>query len=125
MKRNNSYLGEKIKRIRKEKGLTMEEFGKRFNTSKGTVNNWEKGRNLPNKANLKSIADLANISVEELLDDTCQWKKVDEWIGLGCKIYAYWTDCKQHFEISNLESKYSYCPNCGKKIKVIPYARKS
>lgn len=125
MKRNNSYLGQKIKQIRKEKGLTMEEFGKRFNTSKGAVNNWEKGRNLPNKANLKSIADLAEITVDELLDDTCRWKKVDEWTGLSYKIYSYRTDCKQRFDISNLESKYSYCPYCGKKIKGISYARKS
>lgn len=117
MKRDNSYLGEKIKRIRKDKGLTMEEFGKIFNTSKGAVNNWEKGRNLPNKANLKSVADLAGITVDELLDDTCRWKKVDEWTGLSYKIYSYRTDCKQHFEIRNLKNKYSYCPNCGKQIK--------
>ncbi len=118
-------LGQRIKKIRKEKGLSMEEFGKLLDASKGNVSMWESGKVTPSNERLKSIADLANISVEELLDDTCQWRKVDEWIGLGCKIYAYWTDCKQHFEISNLESKYSYCPNCGKKIKVIPYARKS
>lgn len=45
----------------------MEEFGKAFNTSKGTVNNWEKGRNLPNKENLLKIAKLGNLSVEQLL----------------------------------------------------------
>lgn len=45
----------------------MEDFGKLFNTSKGTVNNWEKSRNNPNKENLKLIADLGNISVNELL----------------------------------------------------------
>lgn len=125
MRRNNSYLGEKIKRIRKDKGLTMEEFGKLLDASKGNVSMWESGKVTPSNERLKSIADLAGISVEELLDDTCRWEKVDEWIGLGCKIYAYRTDCKQRFDISNLESKYSYCPYCGKKIKGIPYARKS
>lgn len=60
-------IGEKIKSIRISSGETMETFGKRFNTSKATVNNWEKGRNLPNKENLKIIADVGNISVEELL----------------------------------------------------------
>lgn len=64
---SNKTIGQMIHDIRINLGETMEEFGKRFNTSKGTVNNWEKGRNLPNKANLKSIADLAGISVEELL----------------------------------------------------------
>ncbi|HGA1369507.1 TPA: helix-turn-helix domain-containing protein, partial [Streptococcus suis] len=40
-------LGERIKVIRVSLGETMEQFGERFNTSKGTVNNWEKGRNAP------------------------------------------------------------------------------
>ncbi|EKB53734.1 helix-turn-helix domain-containing protein [Falseniella ignava] len=64
---NLKQLGKKIESIRINKGLTMEEFGKLFNTSKGTVNNWEKGRNSPNKTNLKAIADLAGITVNELL----------------------------------------------------------
>lgn len=53
-------LGNQIKVIRVGLGETMEQFGRRFNTSKGTVNNWEKGRNAPNRANLKKIADLSD-----------------------------------------------------------------
>ncbi|HEM3578174.1 TPA: helix-turn-helix domain-containing protein [Streptococcus suis] len=53
-------LSEQIKAIRVTLGETMEQFGQRFNTSKGTVNNWEKGRNAPNKANLKRIAELSD-----------------------------------------------------------------
>lgn len=64
---NNLEVGNRIKNIRLSKGHTMESFGKLLNTSKGTVNNWEKGRNLPNKENLKSIADLAGLSVDQLL----------------------------------------------------------
>lgn len=52
-------IGERIREIRINLGETMEQFGKRFNTSKGTVNNWEKGRNFPNRENLKKIADLS------------------------------------------------------------------
>ncbi|MDK7186876.1 helix-turn-helix domain-containing protein [Facklamia hominis] len=127
MRRNNSNLGMKIKSIRKERGLSLEDFGKLLKppADRGQVSRWENNKNKPNNERLKSIADLAGITVDELLDDTCRWEKVDEWIGLGCKIYAYWTDCKQRFDISNLESKYSYCPYCGKKIKGISYARKS
>ena len=58
--------GEQIKDIRLELGETLEQFGERFNTSKVTVFNWEKGRNLPNKSNLKKIAEIGGISVEEL-----------------------------------------------------------
>lgn len=61
----NVIVGQRIKTLRLELGESMEEFGKRFNTSKGTVNNWEKGRNLPNKQNLAKLAKLAEVSVED------------------------------------------------------------
>ena len=65
-------VGNRIRDIRLELGETMEEFWKRFDTSKGTINNWEKDRNKPNKSNLKTIADVGKISVEELLyGDQC------------------------------------------------------
>lgn len=60
-------VGERIKAIRLSLGETMEQFGARFNTSKGTVNNWEKNRNLPNKRNLAWIASLGNITPTELI----------------------------------------------------------
>ncbi|MGX7777259.1 helix-turn-helix domain-containing protein [Streptococcus pluranimalium] len=60
-------LGDKIKRVRLDLGETMEQFGKRFNTGKGTVNNWEKGRNAPNRGNMLEIAKLANKIVDEFL----------------------------------------------------------
>ena len=106
-------LGQRIKEIRINLGETMEEFGKRFNTSKGTVNNWEKGRNLPNKANLKSIADLADISVDELLDDTCQWRYIGK--------FTYTTSCLRSFfddeKYNHVDSDFEYCPYCGRLIE--------
>ena len=60
-------LGQKIKELRMDKGLTMEEFGKKMDTSKGTVNNWEKGRNEPSLERLKLIAEMAGKSVSEFV----------------------------------------------------------
>jgi transcriptional regulator with XRE-family HTH domain len=64
---NKEYVGARIREIRLARGETLEEFGQLFGSSKGVVNNWEKGRNLPNKRRIKSIADMANISVQDLL----------------------------------------------------------
>ena len=61
--------GKKIKEIRLNLGLTMEEFGEKTNTSKGTISKWENGKYLPNNKRLKQIAELANVSVNELLHD--------------------------------------------------------
>lgn len=60
-------VGQRIKNLRIERGETLESFGQRFKTSKTTVYNWEIGRNLPSKGNLKKIADIGGISVNELL----------------------------------------------------------
>lgn len=64
-------LGERIKFVRTQLGLTMEEFiqridGKDGKGRSGTVNNWETGKNAPNKRRLKRIAELGNISVPYL-----------------------------------------------------------
>lgn len=60
-------VGNRIREIRKGYNLTMEAFGKLIsNTIKGTVNNWEKGVNLPNKVAMEKIAILGHISLSEL-----------------------------------------------------------
>lgn len=60
-------LGQRIKSIRLDKGMTLEEFGKLFGASKSSVLGWESGRNAPNKERLKAIAKIGNVSIERLL----------------------------------------------------------
>ena len=65
------YLAQKIKAIRQDLGLSMEEFGKLFDppASKGVVSNWENAYNKPNNERLKKIAQLANTTIEYLLSE--------------------------------------------------------
>lgn len=60
-------IGERIKKHRVNLGLTMEQLGKEIGTSKGTVNNWEKNRNLPDRDNAIKLANVFSITVDELL----------------------------------------------------------
>lgn len=60
-------LGQRIKSIRLDKGMTLEEFGKLFGASKSSVLGWESGRNAPNKERLKTIAKLGDITVSQLI----------------------------------------------------------
>lgn len=62
-------IGDNIKAIRKLSGLTLEEFGKSLNASKGLVHNWEKGLNKPNKKRLERIAKKYNVTTEMLTGD--------------------------------------------------------
>ena len=60
-------IGERIKDIRLNKGMTLEEFGKLFNASKSIVYRWENGTSFPNPERLKAIAKIGDTTVEELL----------------------------------------------------------
>lgn len=64
----SEHLGTKIKGLRMELGLTLEEFGKLvFNTTKSNVHKWENNITKPSTKNLRRIAELANVSFEEFL----------------------------------------------------------
>lgn len=69
MELDDIALGQKIRDIRLRYGDTQAEFANRLGiSSKATVNNWEKGRNKPNKKKLKRISELGNITVDELIN---------------------------------------------------------
>ncbi|WP_232751066.1 helix-turn-helix domain-containing protein [Macrococcoides caseolyticum] len=70
MSDNNNELGKRIKNIRLSLGDNMREFGQRFKgfeASDSIVSRWEKGKSVPSPERLKRIAELGNISVNELL----------------------------------------------------------
>jgi transcriptional regulator with XRE-family HTH domain len=62
-------IGKKINEIRKNLGLTLEEFGKKITppVSKSTVSSWINSRNIPQIDSLHQIAQLGNISYNSLV----------------------------------------------------------
>ena len=69
MKKNidKKAVGERIRFIRLNRGYTIQGFWDLFGASRGNVQVWESGACLPNKRRLQKIAQMANISVTELL----------------------------------------------------------
>lgn len=63
---NKEHLGLKIKILRYKLGLSMEEFGKIFNATKGSVSGWESGKVIPNIERLHQMAEMENIPITEL-----------------------------------------------------------
>lgn len=61
-------LGEKIKELRKKANISQEELAEKVGVSRQAVTKWESDAGLPDLENLKSIATLFNISIDELLD---------------------------------------------------------
>lgn len=63
-------LGEKIKRLRKEKGITQESLAEKVNVSRSAIAKWETNSGVPEISNLIMISRIFDISVDQLMDDT-------------------------------------------------------
>lgn len=66
-KTDKKALGKRIKNIRKSRTENQTEFGRIFGANASNVSVWERGINLPNRERIKKIAEIGNITVEELL----------------------------------------------------------
>lgn len=60
-------LGDKIKSLRLEKGLSQESFAKELSVVRQTVSKWEKGLSAPDSEMLKNIAAALGTTVSDLL----------------------------------------------------------
>ena len=64
-------LKDKIKQLRKDRGLTQASLGKLINKSSQVISNWERGYTSSiNQDDIKRLANALNINISELLDDT-------------------------------------------------------
>lgn len=71
-------IGERIKLIRQNMGLSQKKFAELINAPKSSVGNWEANLNRPNNERLKAIAELGDLTVEELLHGKTKWQQYDE-----------------------------------------------
>jgi len=62
-------LGEKIKIVRKQAGLSQEQLATKINVSRSAIAKWESDKGIPDIENLKNIARLLNVSIDFLLDE--------------------------------------------------------
>ncbi|ROX82323.1 helix-turn-helix domain-containing protein [Enterococcus durans] len=62
-------MGKRIQGIRKNRGETLEKFGKNFTrpAGKNVVNRWEKGTNIPDIERLMNVAYLGKVTVPYIL----------------------------------------------------------
>lgn len=62
-------LGEKLRQIRKQKGLTQEELALKIQISRQAISMWERNEVKPDIDNLKRISGLFEVSIDFLLND--------------------------------------------------------
>ena len=75
---NQIKIGEFIKELRKEKGLTQEQLAEKLNVSRRTVSRWETGNNLPDLDVLIEMADYYEVDLRELIDGERNSEKMNE-----------------------------------------------
>lgn len=60
-------LGEKIARLRRKNGWSQEELADKMEVSRQAVSKWESGKTQPDLETLQKIAQVLEVSVEELI----------------------------------------------------------
>ena len=73
-------FGQRLSRLRKEKGLTQEEIAKKIVISPQAVSKWENDLSSPDILMLSSIADILGVSVDELLGHQVNNKEEKETV---------------------------------------------
>lgn len=77
-------LGRTITDIRKERGMTQEDFAKIFHVTRQTVSNWEKEKSYPDLQTLVNISDEFGISLDTMLkEDQPMITKISKDIKFG------------------------------------------
>lgn len=61
-------IGEFLKALRKEKGLTQDQLAEKFYISSRTVSRWETGSSVPDVGLLIDLADFYDVDIREIID---------------------------------------------------------
>ena len=77
-------FGEKLKKARKEAGLSQVQFAEKMSVSRSAIAKWESDKGLPDVNNLKMMAQLLGVSVDYLLaaDEKLSFNETKEAIDL-------------------------------------------
>ncbi|GFH39819.1 S24 family peptidase [Lactococcus insecticola] len=66
---SNIIFATKLKQLRKEKGLTMEELANKIGRTKSTISRWEKGERSPKMFEMVKLEQIFGIPAEEIMYD--------------------------------------------------------
>jgi len=75
---NQQKIGEFLKCLRKEIGLTQEQLAERFSVSSRTVSRWETGSNMPDVGMLVELADFYDADIREIIDGERKSEMMDK-----------------------------------------------
>src|ERR1700741_423848 len=65
---DNKKMGKRIREARIARGFSQEDLGDAMSLTRSSVSLWEKGRSIPEEHNLRSLAELLDVSVDYLTE---------------------------------------------------------
>lgn len=71
-------IGTFLKELRKEKGITQEQFAEHLGTSGRTISRWETGSNMPDISLLVEIAEFFDVSIPEIINGERKSENMNE-----------------------------------------------
>ena len=86
-------IGNNIKSNRQKFGITQEQLAEKINVTRQAVSNWENGKTEPDIETLTKIAQIFDISIDELVDGVpkgikeLRGKKSHLYIGIGFTLF--------------------------------------
>lgn len=64
---NQQKIGEFLKHLRKDKGLTQEQLAEEFGVSSRSVSRWENGNTMPDISIIIELADFYDVDIREII----------------------------------------------------------
>jgi len=61
---DNEKIGQKIKSLRKTRGMTQDQLGQKLGVQRATISNYEIGRRSPHLTELEKIANILGVSLD-------------------------------------------------------------
>jgi transcriptional regulator with XRE-family HTH domain len=100
---NQKAIGEFIAKLRKARGMTQQNLADKLHVSNKTVSKWERGVGIPEITTFVALAEIFNISVDDLINGQSQDKPL---INKGPNQIKHLINNKvKHFEVITLLSR--------------------
>ena len=104
------YIGENIKRLRRQKGITQETLAEYMHVSIPAVSKWERGETLPDISMVIPLASYFGVSTDEILglDMAKNEEKIQRYLDENDRLAA---SGKAHERFDLITKAYSEFPN--------------
>lgn len=91
-------FSERLKEIRKSKGLSQEQLAEKIGVSRQAITKWETGKGLPDVENMVIIAEIFKTTLDELLRNSVVTQESEKPVFVSETIYDI--DCEKHFDLN-------------------------